>query len=547
LTEVREPAANNLGMTPLLARHAAVLIAMAAFAQASSASSLEEPPPGLRQTGATLTQVLERYDQAAGKALHETRAEQWSVAERGLTGTYAETDSGDDYCATLTLGPFVTMSGRRHGQSWRQDENGLTILRQDIHQKTAVSEKALGYALDHPQAPGPGISLLGEATQPVDAYVVQIHPDGGRLVWLFFDAATGLIDRDESVIAERRIVTQYDDFRTTGGITEAWHHRVSDGRPANDEDWTLTTLRFDAPVTDAALAIPPDRRALVEFPAGATVVHLPARIVNGKVIVRLTVQGRGLDFLLDSGAGDIAFDADVAASLHLQPIGKATQEIAGQFDRSRAIVPLINVGQLVMRDVVVSTIPFQASPDVSTRVVGLLGFDFFKNAVVRVDYEHGTVDAYDPAGFSPPPSAVTLPVALDDGVPLVSATVGEDRGDHFILDTGSAYTIIFSGFAADHPDAVADQGGGSADARVGMGVSARGVGGQIRLVPTELKVFRFAGTDFEYFKAYVTVAARALEREDEDGLIGVPTLQRFVVYFDYSRQRVALIRNGLRM
>lgn len=531
----------------ILARGMPAVAALALLASASSAGSLEDPPSGLSQTQMTLTQVLQRYDQAAGKASHATREEQWRVSERGLTGTYAETASGDDYTATLTLGPFVTMAGRYRGQSWRQDENGLTILRQDIHQKTAISEKALDYALDHPQSPGAGIALLGEATQPVDAYVVQIHPDGGRLVWLFFDAATGLIDREESVIAERRVVTQYDDFRTTGGGDEPWHHRVSDGRPANDEEWTLTSLQLDKPVADATFVIPPDRRTLVEFPAGASVVHLPARIINGKVIVRLTVQGRGLDFLLDSGAGDIAFDADVASSLHLQTLGKATQEIAGQFDRSRAIVPEIRIGQLVMHDVVVSTIPFQSSPDISTRVVGLLGFDFFKDAVVRVDYERGTVDALNPAGFSPPTSAVTLPVALDDGVPLVSATVGDDRGDHFILDTGSAYTIIFSGFAADHPAAVADQGGGTAETRVGMGVSARGVGGQIRLVPTELKMFRFAGTDFEYFKAYVTIAARALEREDEDGLIGVPTLQRFVVYFDYPRQRVALIRNGLRM
>jgi hypothetical protein len=531
-------------MTLVLARAATVAAAMAMLASASAGGSLEQPPPDLRQVPVTLTQVLERYAQAAGKASHTTRAEHWRVSERGLTGTYVETVAGDDYAATLTLGPFVTMSGRRHGQSWRQDENGLTILRQDIHQKTAVSERALDYALDHPESPGAGISMLGESAQPTDAYVVQIHPDGGRLVWLFFDAATGLIDREESVIAERRVVTQYDDYRTTAGSTESWHHRVSDGRPANDEEWTLASLQLDRPVADASLAIPPDRRALVEFPAGASVVHLPARIINGKVIVRLTVQGRGLDFMLDSGAGDIAFDSDIAASLHLETVGKSTQEIAGQFDRSRAIVPEIRIGPLVMHDVVVSTLPFQASPDFETRVVGLLGFDFFKNAVVRVDYEKGTVDVFDPAAFSPPQNAVMLPVALDDGVPLVSAIVGDERGDHFILDTGSAYTIIFSGFAADHPDAVADQGGGTADMRVRMSVSARGVGGQIRLVPTELKVFRFGGTDFEYFKAYVTIAARALEREDEDGLIGVPTLQRFVVYFDYPRQRVGLIRNG---
>jgi hypothetical protein len=534
-------------MPHVLARGLPIAAAIALLALPSAAGTLEDPPSGLQRTQMTLTQVLQRYDQAAGKATHGTRVEQWNVVERGLSGTYADTTAGDDYSATLKLGPFATMSGRWHGQSWRQDENGLTVLRQDIHQKTAVSEKALDYALDHPESPGAGISLLGESARPVDAYVVQVHPDGGRLVWLYFDVKTGLIDRDEAVIAERRVVTDYDDFRSTGGSTESWHHVVSDGRPANNEEWTLTSLRLDQPVAGSALTIPQDRRTLVEFPAGTTVVHLPARIINGKVIVRLTVEGRGLDFLLDSGAGDIAFDADVAASLHLQNIGKATQEIAGQFDRSRAIVPEIDVGPLVMRDVVVSTLPFQASPDVATKVVGLLGFDFFKDAVVRIDYEKGTVDAFDPAGFAPPQSAVTLPVALDDGVPLVSATVGDDRGDHFILDTGSAYTIIFSGFAADHPEAVADQGGAAADIASRMGVSARGVGGQIRLVPTELKVFRFAGTDFEYFKAYVTVAARALEREDEDGLIGAPTLQRFTVYFDYARQRVALIRNGLRM
>lgn len=520
----------------------------AGFAAVSSAASLEAPPSGLRQTSTTLTQVLQHFDTAVGPPSQApTRIEEWHVIERGLSGTYVEKTAGADFRGTLTLGPFVTMVGRRQGQSWRQDENGLTVLRQDIHQRTNISEKAIDYALDHPDEPGPGISLLGESATPAHAYVVQIHPPSGRLVWLFFDVTTGLIDREESVVVERRVITSYDDFRTIGGATQSWHHRVSDGRPNNDEEWTLTSLRFAEPMSKADLDIPPDRRKLVEFPAGVSVVRLPARIVNGKVVVRLIVNGRGLDFLLDSGAGDIAFDSDIAASMHLQAVGKLTQEIAGQFDRSRAIVPEIQVGDLRMHDVVVSTIPFQSQPETDTRIVGLLGFDFFKNAVVRIDYEHGTVDAFDPSTFAPPSEAVALPVALDDGVPLVSATVGQDRGDHFILDTGSAFTIIFSGFAADHPGSVADQGGGAAEERAHMNVAARGVGGEISLVPTELRMFRFAGSDFEYFKVYVTRAARALEREDEDGLIGVPTLQRFVVYFDYSRRRVELVRNNLRM
>ena len=510
------------------------------------ASSLEAPPSGLRPADTTLTDVLRRYDGAAGELRFRTRVEEWRVEERGLTGTFTQKTSGEDFVTTLALGPFVSTEGRFQGQSWRQDENGLTVLRQDIHQKTAISEKAIDAAFDLPESPAPGIELLGETSNASPAYVVQVHPRGGRLVWLFFDASSGLIVREESVVAERRVVTTYDDFRRTTGTTEAWHHHVSDGQPNNEEDWRLASLQVDSQLAASDFAIPADRRALVEFPPDVSEVRLPARIVSGKVIVRLTVGRRGLDFLLDSGAGDIAFDSGVAASLGLQPVGRQTQVVAGRFDRSRAIVPEVLVGELRMRDVVVSILPFESSPEPGTRIVGLLGFDFFKNAVVRIDYEHGTVDAIDPNAFTPPAQAVALPVALDDGVPLVPATVGDDSGSHFILDTGSAYTIIFSGFAADHPQAVADESGGALEKNAHGIVTARGVGGEVMLVPTELRMFRFGGADFADYTAYVTRAARALEREDEDGLIGAPTLSRFIVYLDYPRRRVELIRNGLR-
>jgi len=509
----------------------------------SAAGSLEDAPPGLQPTTASLSDVLSHYDSSENAQIVHTRIEKWRVSERGLTGSYVETTSGDDYRAVLTLGPLTSMNGRWHGQSWRQDENGLTVLRQDIHQKTAISEEALDYALDHPRSPGRGIELVGEIDAPAHAYVVRVHPEGGRLVWLFFDAASGLIDREESVEAERRTVTEYDDWRPIDGEMHAWHHHISDGHANNDEDWTLLSLRNDVPVAAADLEIPADRRMLVEFPTGETQVRLPARVVNGRVIVRLTIAGRGLDFLLDSGAGDIAVDSGMAQALHLATFGKVTQEIAGQFDRSTAIVPEIRIGDLLMHDVIVSTIPFQSQPTADTKIVGLLGFDFFKDAVVRIDYARGTVDAIDPSRFVAPQAAVSLPVALDDGVPLVSAEVGDDEGDHFIIDTGSTFTIIFSGFAADHPDAVADQGGGLAERRE-YPTLAQGVGGQVLLVPTEIRSLRFAGAQFEYVQVYVTHAARALEREDEDGLIGAPTLSRFIVYLDYARQRVELIRNG---
>jgi len=510
---------------------------------AASARSLEDPPSGLHSAAATLADVLTHYDTSEGDRRFHTRIAVWRVSEHGLNGTYVETTSGEDYRATLTLGPLVTSNGRWHGQSWRQDENGLTVFTQDIHQKTAISEKAIDYALDHPKAPGDGVELVGEVSDPTDAYVVRVYPRGGRLVWLFFDAASGLIDREEDVVAERRTVTQYGDYRAIDGEMQAWHRTTSDGHPNNDEEWTLQSLRNDVPVSPSDIAIPPDRRVLVEFPSGEQQVRLPARIIGGRVVVRVMIAGRGLDFMLDSGAGDIALDSGLVPVLHLQTIGRSTQVVAGQFDRSKAIVPEMQVGDLRLHDVVVSTLPFEAQALPDVKIVGLLGFDFFRGAVVRIDYSAGIVDAIEPERFTAPDGVTSMPIALDDGVPLVPATVGDATGAHFILDTGSVFTIVFSGFAADHPDAVADQGGGSLSRREQATVG-EGVGGEILLVPTELRSFTFGGQRFEYFQAFVTQSARAFESEDEDGLIGSPTLQHFTVYLDYQHQRIDLVRNG---
>ncbi len=510
------------------------------------ADAVDQPPANLAPTQKTLGDVLRHFKAASGKSDRDfsSYAQAWRIVEHGLDGTYKEVAAGDDYSSTMTLGPFVTRGGQRHGQSWSQNENGLTIKRQGIHQRTDITERALEYAVDHPDSPGPGIRLLGQSNAPPGSYVVELRPPGGRLEWMFFDADTGLMVREEEVVAERRVTSTYDDYRAIDGQLIAWHFHSTDGRPANDADWTLTDMQHNVKIAAADLDIPPDARKLVEFPAGATRVRLPAEIVRGRIYVRITIDGRGLDFLLDSGASGIALDSAVATELRLNALGKTTQTIAGTFDRSKAIVPLMKVGDLSMRDVVVSTIPFESNPLVSTKVVGLLGFDFLDGAVIRIDYEHGTVDAMDPAQFTPPDNAETMNVALDDGVPYCSAELGNQRGEHFLIDTGSSFVVVFSEFATEHPNAVADMGGGRAQRIAIPDFHGVGIGGNVEQLPVEVSDLRFGGVDFGRQMIYLTNAARALEGEDEDGLIGSPILQYFNVFLDYGRGRVLLQKNA---
>ena len=514
--------------------------------QAFAGGALDEPPPGIQPTAQNLQRVLAAGDRAAGTPSPgaAVRVRRWAIVAYGLTGTATQIERGRDERDTITLGPFTQTRGVLRGKRWWQNENGLTVRETGIHQRDAIDERALQDARTNPAVEG--VRLLGEIKAPVDAYLVEVHPPGGRLEWLFYEVATGRLVRKEAVVVDRRLVTTFDDFRTIGGVTEPWHYRVDDGRPANVEDWRELDERLGGQSSDADFAPPPDRRSLVEFPAGAASSRLPARFVNRKIVVRVTIAGRGLDFLLDSGASGIVIDSGAARSLGLQTFGKSIGETAGAYDETSALVSEMQVGDLRLRSVKVSVLPFEISPVADTKVVGLLGFDFIDSVVLRIDFERQIVDAF-PAGARAMPSAgaVELAAALDDGVPDVAAEVGGSVADHFIFDTGATSAVVFSGFADAHREAVADEGLGFALQRDQPLQFAGGVGGTLHVEPTELKSFGMSGAPFRNFLAYLVSGSKSYEGEDQDGLMGYDYLRYFTVYLDEHRSRVALVRNGM--
>jgi len=199
-----------------------------------------------------------------------------------------------------------------------------------------------------------------------------------------------------------------------------------------------------------------------------------------------------------------------------------------------------------MRSVKVSVLPFEANPVAGTEIVGLLGFDFIDSLVLRIDFEHETLEAY-PSGWSAsmPPGAVGLRAALDDGVPDVTTEIDGVAADHFIFDTGATSAVVFSAFADKHRDALADEGLGFALTRDHPFQSAGGVGGTMRVEPTQLRSFGAAGAQFRDFLAYVVRGSLSYEGEDQDGLLGYDYLRYFTVYLDERQSRVTLVRNGI--
>ena len=177
----------------------------------------------------------------------------------------------------------------------------------------------------------------------------------------------------------------------------------------------------------ADVAVPANRRALVEFPAGRTTVRLPARFVHGAIVVRVQIGDRGVDFALDSGSDSIVIDPGTVADLGLHASGLTSEVIAGRVDSSLVRIPEMKIGELRMHDVVADVLPMPFKPANDVRLAGLLGFDFLDATAVTIDFAAQTVDATAPGSLVADPAASQIPGAIRK---RRAGSVAGDRGGH---------------------------------------------------------------------------------------------------------------------
>jgi hypothetical protein len=244
------------------------------------------------------------------------------------------------------------------------------------------------------------------------------------------------------------------------------------------------------------------------------------RFVNGLAVVRVRIGLRFYDFLLDSGAAGIVIDPAVVDDQRLDTYGAHIGATVGTFTESSAIVPGMAIGTLKLRGVVARVVSVPFHLDDRTRIFGLLGFDFFADCVVHVDFEHGVVDAIQPPAFKPPGDAIAVPIALDDRTPEVRARADAAYG-RMVIDTGANRSILTTAFAA-RAAVASDSAGGVTRFR---GVGGVGVGEAV-----SVKQFDLGGIVVP--DVVVDVSSADLGTEDVDATIGTDLSAAYDLYFD---------------
>jgi hypothetical protein len=502
----------------MLVGAAVVLAALASLVADTAATQAYAPAP------VTLAQLFDLNRHAAGAL--EPGAYRAVIRTQSSTGDVwtSETDlDGSDFRTTERQGDFSEAYGQYQGRQWQQDVNGLVIPSSGFSEE---NDPFIG-ALLAPQNLQNGVKLLGLTADASPNLVVEVAPRAGLLERRYYDARTNLLSRLEMIDYDgHRQVWLYNDYRRLYGKAVA-------GVIDYEQDGTSVTRRtsivsYDRiPAASIDLTIPPSR-PLFDL-SGRDAVVVPAQFTDAGIIVRVSIAGRGLDFLLDSGSPDMVIDRGVADELGMRSTGATRMSFAGDYMIANSRAPDLSLAGLVARDVAFSTLHFDEDLP-GQQVVGLLGTDFIGSGALEVDFQNKTLTLHRQA---PPDLAErgwsALPLRSDYSVPLIAAAFSGVPGD-FVADLGAVDSMIYPHYFARFPNKIPP---GMADQEQMITVGGKPFGVK------HLTMSRLVLGDWIFGDVQVVVpSAVYAQQRDYDGLIGRNTLSNFNLIFDYANRKL---------
>ena len=262
---------------------------------------------------------------------------------------------------------------------------------------------------------------------------------------------------------------------------------------------------------------------------------LATTVRHGLFLTTVQIGGREAGpFLIDSGSNQLVLDAALAETLPLRVQATTYYTDARQTVRFATAGDLA-VGPILLRDPKVMVMDLShVTHGFGERLAGVLGFPFFAEAVVEIDYVRQSVSCFDPARYRLPGGAWQS-LLMRDERPGVRGRLEGGMEGVFLLDTGSNIAVgLFPHFLRAHP-----------------GIEIRnvrphrnlGIGGERDVLTGQIAWFEVGGRRLE--RPWVDFekpdAPNPRDATWFDGVVGEGALRDLMVVFNYAARTVAFL------
>ncbi|MBS1527793.1 MAG: aspartyl protease family protein [Bacteroidetes bacterium] len=275
------------------------------------------------------------------------------------------------------------------------------------------------------------------------------------------------------------------------------------------------------------------------------------RLVRNLVVIQLNINNKGpFNFILDTGVGLMLItDPGMVDSLKIQSRHTIKMIGLGEGDALEAYVtpPLkIQMPGLTSYDVaaaILKTDRFNLSNFLGMPIQGLLGYEFFSNLAVKLNFTDSTLTAYKPQNVRLFRKGIKIPITVESHKPYVMAHVklpnGTEQESKFIVDLGAGHPVSLENMIKKHglPQKFII-------ANLGVGLTGGAITGFLsRIDEISLGKYKLKKVITSFPNDYDEDVMKSLSIA-RDGSIGVGLLKRFTVIFDYPDNALYLKPNA---
>jgi hypothetical protein len=276
---------------------------------------------------------------------------------------------------------------------------------------------------------------------------------------------------------------------------------------------------------------------------------IPFKLINNLIFIPVNVNGAELTFLLDTGVAETSIFSLENQELKLASLEKIKFSGLGgnaSIDGFRSDNNIARIGKdfvnYTLTLFIIIDQDFNISSHVGIPVNGIMGYHFFKNHPVLIDYTSKKITIYnDKEVFKKKVKKFDeLPISIEKNKPYIFADIEmtrEKKSSKLLIDLGNSdpiwlFPTLIKDFVYNRPNI---------DDFLGRGFNGDVYGKRSRIHNFYLGNYRFekplTAMPDEYSIQHVNLV------ENRKGSIGGDIMRRFTVGFDYTNKKLYLRKN----